>query len=95
MRYKDSVEDRVHELLSDRLKNITSIFGQLPDVLEDVWIKIANNELEEAEKIIDNIPKIHPFENRYNNKVEKIDWESCTIVLNRKEKRKYFENGWY
>lgn len=94
MRYKDSVEDRVHELLSDRLKNITSVFGQLPDVLEDVWIKAATNEREEAEKIIDNIPKVHPFESRYNNQVKSVDWESCTSVLNKQEKRKYFESGW-
>lgn len=94
MRYKDSVEDRVHQLLSDRLKSITDVFGQLPDILEDVWIKVANNEREEAEKIIDNIPKVHPFENRYNNGVKNIDWESCSIVLSKREKRKHFEQGW-
>ena len=94
MRYKDSVEDRVHQLLSERLKSITDVFGQLPDVLEDVWIKIANNEREEAEKIIDNVPKVHPFENRYNNGVKNIDWDSCTTVLDKREKRKYFETGW-
>jgi hypothetical protein len=36
MRYKGSVEDRVHYLLSERLESIYSMFGQLPDVLEDV-----------------------------------------------------------
>lgn len=36
MRYKDCVEDLVHSMLSKRLKNISDIFGQLPDVLEDV-----------------------------------------------------------
>jgi len=41
MRYKDSVEDHVHELLSARLEGIYALFGQLPDVLEDVWINVA------------------------------------------------------
>ncbi|RLB89053.1 MAG: helicase SNF2, partial [Deltaproteobacteria bacterium] len=41
MRYKDSVEDRVHDLLSSRLQNIYALFGQIPDVLEDVWIAVA------------------------------------------------------
>lgn len=36
MRYAGSVEDRVHELLSQRLENISRLFGQLPDRLEDV-----------------------------------------------------------
>lgn len=95
MRYKDSVEDRVHELLSQRLQNISSIFGQLPDVLEDVWIQIAQGEIEEAKKIIDNVPDKNPFEIRYNQKVSNIDWDSCTSVLNALEKRKYFRSGWY
>jgi len=94
MRYKDSVEDRVHDLLSERLKNITDVFGQLPDVLEDVWIEVAKGQIEEAEKIIDNIPSVHPFENRYNSGIGNFDWESCSVVLDKKEKRKYFEQTW-
>jgi len=94
MRYKDSVEDRVHEMLSKRLKGITEMFGQLPDVLEDAWIQIAMGEKAEAERIIENIPKVHPFENRYNNDVVKVDWESCSKVLDRQEARKHFENAW-
>lgn len=94
MRYKDSVEDRVHEILSERLKSIKDMFGQLPDVLEDVWIQVAIGEQEEAEKIIGNVPEVHPFENRYNNGVSNIDWESCTKVLKKEEKRKYFESSW-
>jgi len=81
-------------MLSERLKNITNVFGQLPDVLEDVWINVANNECDEAEKIIDSVPKVHPFESRYNNDVKNIDWESCQTVLDKKEMRKYFECGW-
>ncbi len=94
LRYKDSVEDRVHSLLSRRLKNIHHIFGQLPDVLEDVWVKVAIGQQEEALKIIDNVPEKHPFENRYNMGVEHIDWESCTRVLDKKEKRRFLEKGW-
>ena len=94
MRYKDSVEDRVHDLLSERLRNITSIFGQLPDVLEDVWIQIAQGKIEEAKKIIDNVPDKNPFEVRYNQNVSNIDWESCTKVLSNIEKRKYFKENW-
>jgi len=42
MRYQGSVEDRVHELLSSRLEDIHGLFGQIPDILEDVWIDVAN-----------------------------------------------------
>ena len=56
MRYRGSVEDRVHELLSDRLEDIFSLFGQIPDILEDVWIDIANGEIEKAKKNIFEVP---------------------------------------
>lgn len=94
MRYKDSVEDRVHSLLSERFENIYGIFGQLPDVLEDVWINVALNDIEESKKIIDDVPKQHPFELRYEENVGKVDWESCEKVLDKEEKRKYLMNGW-
>lgn len=95
MRYKDSVEDRVHDMLSQRLQNISSIFGQLPDVLEDVWVQIALNNKAEAERIIDEIPKQHPFEIRYERQaIGNIDWESCTMVLSEREKYKTLMDGW-
>ena len=93
MRYKDSVEDRVHELLSSRLQDIYSLFGQIPDVLEDVWVAMALGEKEQAKKIIDAVPQSHPFEIRYA-KVEKIDWESCRKVLDQKEKQRILRANW-
>jgi hypothetical protein len=95
MRYKGSVEDRVHEMLSERLQNISSIFGQLPDVLEDVWVQVALNNKAAAEKIIDEIPQQHPFELKYEKQaIGKVDWESCSQVLNEHEKRKCLMEGW-
>ena len=93
MRYKDSVEDRVHELLSSRLQDIYTLFGQLPDVLEDAWVAVALGEKEQAAKIIDAVPEQHPFELRYT-KVEQIDWESCRQVLDAQEKRRVLSAGW-
>lgn len=66
----------------------------MPDVLEDVWINIAIGNEEEALKVIDGVPEIHPFENRYNKDVEPIDWESCSEVLDNKERRRFLEKGW-
>ncbi len=93
MRYKGSVEDRVHDLLSSRLQDIHALFGQIPDVLEDVWVAIALGEKEKAKKIIDALPKSHPFEIRYS-KVEKIDWDSCRNVLDQREKECILKKQW-
>ena len=94
MRYKDSVEDRVHAMLSERLANIHSLFGQLPDILQDVWIDIALNDIEKAKERIDLVPDRHPFDLRYQICVGEVNWESCSTVLDSIEKRKYLTNGW-
>lgn len=93
MRYRGSVEDRVHELLSDRLEDIYALFGQIPDVLEDVWIDVANGEVEKAKKLIDSVKPKHPFDEKYNQ-ISEIDWESCSKVLNEDEKMKVLMNKW-
>ncbi|WP_343009341.1 phospholipase D-like domain-containing anti-phage protein [Clostridium celatum] len=94
MRYKDSVEDKVHSMLSERLESIHDMFGQIPDILEDVWIDVALNDIEEANRIIDEVPKYHPFKLRYEKGVGKVNWEECTEVLDKVEKRKYLMNPW-
>ena len=93
MRYQGSVEDRVHELLSDRLEDIHGLFGQIPDVLEDAWVDIAQGKLQEATKLIDGIRHQHPFDEKYS-KVEDIDWESCETVLSSAECRDVLSKGW-
>ncbi|MBA7591878.1 RNA polymerase-associated protein RapA [subsurface metagenome] len=93
MRYKDSVEDRVHQLLSGRLEGIYQMFGQIPDVLEDVWIEVAMGNKERAKEIIDHVPEKHPFEMKYN-KIENIDWESCAEVLNNIERKQLLKMSW-
>ncbi len=93
MRYAGSVEDRVHDLLSKRLEDISSLFGQLPDILEDVWIDVAFGEIEKAKQIIDAVPKQHPFKLRYHN-IEKVDWESCSKVLDSDDRKQYLMKGW-
>jgi len=93
MRYKDSVEDRVHQLLSDRLENIYRLFGQLPDVLEDVWIDVALGDIERAKQVINTVPKQHPFEIRYS-RVEKVPWESCAKVLDSANRKRFLSQGW-
>ncbi len=80
LRYAGSVEDRVHDLLSERLENLATLFGQIPDILEDVWIDLALGEIDRARKTIEAVPRKHPFQIRYHH-VRKVDWESCARVL--------------
>ena len=93
MRYAGTVEDRVHELLSERLESISRLFGQLPDTLEDVWVQVALGQAEEAKQTIDAVPRKHPFELRYRE-VRHVDWESCARVLDDAARRETLARGW-
>jgi len=93
MRYKDSVEDRVHHLLSSRLQSIYQLFGQIPDVLEDVWIDVALGKIESAKQTINALPEQHPFEIKYD-RIEKVPWESCTKVLENSSRKEALMKGW-
>jgi hypothetical protein len=86
MRHLGSVEDRVHQLLSSRLEDIHAMFGQVPDVLEDVWIDLALGDVERAKKIINAVPHQHPFDIRYQQ-IQKTNWENCERVLSSEAKR--------
>lgn len=98
LRYKDSVEDRVHHLLANRLKDIQDIFGQIPDTLEDVWVAVEQNKIEEAEKKLFEFSEsdTNPFYKKYQNVegVKSINWEDCAVVLDNAEKRKFLSKGW-
>ena len=93
LRYKDSVEDRVHQLLSQRLEHIYGLFGQIPDILEDVWIDMALGEIQKAKETIDALPQEHPFEIKYHH-IKPVDWESCSKVLNDEERKRWLSQGW-
>ena len=95
MRYKDSVEDRVHRKLSGRLKGIYDLFGQIHDVLEDVWVAIAQKDEARAEQAINKLPQKNPFRLKYEESVTQCgDWEKCAIVLDKQDELQELLNGW-
>jgi len=94
LRYRDSVEDRVHQVLADRLEAIHGLFGQIPDTLEDVWVKVAMHDDAAAHQLIDRTTATrNPFDVKYS-KVEDADWETCASVLNGLSMREMLSQGW-
>lgn len=94
LRYRGSVEDRVHQVLASRLAAIHQLFGQIPDTLEDVWVKIALETEQEALKLIDRTSAArNPFDKKYS-KVEDANWESSAMVLDPLLVREQLSRGW-
>jgi len=81
MRYVDSVEDRVHQLLSSRLQDIYTLFGQVPDVLEDVWIDVALGQLESAKTGHRGRPKAAPVRHQNISGLKRLTGELRTGVV--------------
>ena len=95
LRYKDSVEDKVHTALSKRLNDIYSMFGQIPDTLEDVWIDIALNNEKKASERIDEVAKQNPFINKYDIKPRPTEnWDICSTVLDKNDAKKALMQSW-
>jgi hypothetical protein len=94
LRYRGSVEDRVHKVLADRLEAIHDLFGQIPDTLEDVWVQVALNDEAAANQLIDRTAATrNPFDVKYS-RVEDSNWESCTSVLNPISVREILAKRW-
>ena len=94
LRYRGSVEDRVHQVLADRLEAIHDLFGQIPDTLEDVWVQVAMNDEQAANQLIDRTTATrNPFDAKYS-KVEDADWETCSSVLNGFSMKEMLSRGW-
>jgi len=94
LRYRGSVEDRVHQVLASRLSAIHELFGQIPDTLKDVWVDIALNDERAARQLIDRAAATrNPFDVKYSV-VEDADWETCAAVLNAVSVRELMSVGW-
>ena len=91
---EDEGSEELRRLLSERLENVSRLFGQLPDTLEDVWVRVALGEIEEAKRTIDAVPDEHPFALRYREEVRRVDWESCARVLADDARRRSLSRGW-
>lgn len=94
LRYSGSVEDRVHQVLADRLEAIHDLFGQIPDTLEDVWVSLAMEDQEAARRLIDQATATrNPFDEKYSRVID-TDWETCAVVLNPLSIKEILSSGW-
>jgi hypothetical protein len=66
----------------------------LPDTLGDVCIRAAEGEMEGAKRLIDAIPRQHPFALRYTANLPTLDWGRCEKVLNRLDLIEALKHPW-
>ena len=76
------------------MESIHQLFGQIPDTLEDVWVKIALQSEQEALQLIDRTATTqNPFDTKYSV-VEDADWETCALVVDPLAVKDQLSRGW-
>jgi len=99
MRYEGSVEDRVHQRLSERFQGISDLFGLIPEVLSDLWVEAALENQERLDELMkevtsDNRHLLHPFERAALDLPDLGGWDRCTQVLHDAEATAWLKTGW-
>jgi superfamily II DNA or RNA helicase len=94
--YQDTVDARVYECLSERMRDKYDILGSIPDTIEDDWI----NDIRELQRKLDEYTnpreQTDVFKLRYGDFLEQDNaaWERCEEVLARSEVEKALSQPW-
>ena len=86
--YHGTQDEKVYEVLSQRMRDRYDIFGSLPDTIDDEWIE----DVERLEEMMDRYMHLRTeardaFEIRYEDQVDPDAerWELCARVLARRD----------
>ena len=85
--YHDTNDEKVYEVLSQRMKYRYNLFGSLPDTIEDDWIVDIENLEAQLKQFTERKKQANAFDLRYGSSVqpEGQDWELCERVLARRD----------
>jgi Superfamily II DNA/RNA helicases, SNF2 family len=95
--YQNTVDEKVYNKLSARMKDRYDLLGSLPDVIDDSWI----DDIEALEEGLKDYTKkktstADVFELRYGNFLEDdgTSWQLCEQVLDKDEAMRVLSSGW-
>ncbi|MGF1482570.1 MAG: phospholipase D-like domain-containing anti-phage protein [Cyanophyceae cyanobacterium] len=94
--YQDTVDEKIYDRLSARMKNRFDLFGSLPDTIEDEWIEQIETLDEKLDEYINAQKRVNGFDIRYNASLdtEEDEWRNCARVLSRRSIDTLMRNGW-
>ena len=94
--YHDTHDERVYQVLSQRMKDRYDLFGSLPDTIEDEWIDDIESLDERLRQFTERKRRANAFDLRYASTVrpEGPGWELCERVLARRDVFDRLSEGW-
>lgn len=93
---EQTVDEKVYDRLSERMRDRFDLFGSLPDTIRDEWIDDIETLGEKMDEYINAQHEATGFDLRYNATAEPSDrdWRECTEVLSRRDFAQLMRNGW-
>ena len=94
--HEQTVDEKVYERLSERMRDRYNLFGSLPDTIKDDWIEDVETLGEKLDEYIDAQKEATGFDLRYTTTMEPTerDWRDCSEVLSRRDFAELMNAGW-
>lgn len=97
MRYDKGAEQKLFDTLSDRIQEITTIFGTVPDFIVDQWVTdMLEDKAWDENTVLTLIAERqqNPFTVKETTESLDADWEATAEVLNQNEAYRELLAGW-
>jgi superfamily II DNA/RNA helicase len=93
---EQTVDEKVYERLSERMRDRYNLFGSLPDTIKDEWIDDIETLGEKMDEYINAKKQATGFDLRYTTTMEPTgkDWRDCSEVLSRRDFFELMSEGW-
>ncbi len=93
---EQTVDEKVYDRLSERMKDRFDLFGSLPDTIKDEWIDDIEQLGELMDQYINAQKQETGFDLRYNATLRPTDndWRNCSQVLSRRDFETLMRKGW-
>ena len=95
--YSETQDEKVYNVLSERLRDSYDIFGSLPETIDDNWIKDEKELEDRMNEYIHERKKAHDaFHVKYRGTIDPEDhlWERCASVLSRSDIVRKLSEPW-
>ena len=93
---EQTVDEKVYERLSERMRDRYNLFGSLPDTIKDEWIEDIETLGEKMDEYINAQKEATGFDLRYTTTMapSEKDWRDCSEVLSRRDFLELMSHGW-
>ena len=93
---EQTVDEKVYERLSERMRDRFNLFGSLPDTIKDEWIDDIETLGLRMDEYINAQKEATGFDLRYQATAEpsEKDWRDCSEVLSRRDFAALMRAGW-